>query len=112
MKSVQKPNVQFGLVDNRTSEIRTKWFGFWTNAEKWQPNSINKRRNPNVPISDVNCMHVFASIWFSDAHFVFTFQDDMDLESFGKKKKKKKRGGIELADEEVDKDDGNSCCSC
>ena len=30
----------------------------------------------------------------------------MDLESFGKKKKKKKRGGLELADEEVDKDAG------
>jgi hypothetical protein len=30
----------------------------------------------------------------------------MDLESFGKKKKKKKRAGIDLADEEADKDAG------
>ena len=28
----------------------------------------------------------------------------MDLESFGKKKKKKKRAGIDLADDEADKD--------
>ena len=31
----------------------------------------------------------------------------MDLESFGKKKKKKKRAGLDLADEEADKDAGN-----
>ncbi len=30
----------------------------------------------------------------------------MDLESFGKKKKKKKRAGLDLADEEADKDAG------
>jgi len=30
----------------------------------------------------------------------------MDLESFGKKKKKKKRGGLELADEEAERDAG------
>lgn len=31
-------------------------------------------------------------------------KEDMDLESFGKKKKKKKRAGLDLADEEADKD--------
>ena len=30
----------------------------------------------------------------------------MDLESFGKKKKKKKRGGLDIADEETEKDAG------
>ncbi len=36
----------------------------------------------------------------------------MDLESFGKKKKKKKRGGLELADEEAEKDAGEFQLNC
>ena len=39
-------------------------------------------------------------------YFTCKSQEDMDLESFGKKKKKKKRAGIDLADEEADKDAG------
>lgn len=57
---------------------------------------LHNHENQGIQTSDV----------LLSLHFTYSQDDDMDLESFGKKKKKKKRGGLELADEEAEKDAG------
>ena len=56
--NVWNPNVQLVESINRTSKIWTKWFVFQTLSEIqtiWEWDKFGKRRNPNIPISDVYC---------------------------------------------------------
>ena len=67
--NVRNPNVWLVESINRTSEIRTKLFGFRTVFEirtVSQPNQILKHRNPNIRISDVTASKIWIFVRISD----------------------------------------------